>query len=443
MGWLSDFVSNPVSTVVDTASNVVNTAVSNPLETAALGAGAYFGIPAITEALAGGATAGGIDLGGGLMMDASGNITSAATGAGLGSLLGGAAGSSGLGSLLGGALSGVSGSALSGVLSGLTTAALSKGQQGYAYNPQNLNSADAAWLQSLQNQQATAQQTGQAVSPLYQQSLQQQQAVNYAPYLQGAQQAGQSYAGLANLAGQQAGQYGQQAGVAQQQQQNLYGLGNQIAQTAFDPQQALYGRTQQQLAEQVNAGQAARGLGVSPVGGQEYNQAMSNFNIDWQNAQLQRQLQGIQGAGAASAAGAGQAQLAGADLAAQLATQGQVPTFQQQAGQVPTAAQQYVAGQPAAAAQAYQTGMSGLQGQYQNVGGAALPYLTGGVGAQQAQQQFNAGQQQNLASGLTQAFNAAAPSVASWLGSSSGSGGAGTSSAFTPSVMSSVDQWWL
>jgi hypothetical protein len=384
MGWLSDFVSNPIDTVTSTVDKVV----SNP-------------IPAITAAATGNPAA-----------------------------------------LLGYAMP--SGSqAASGLLGGVAASALSGGQQGYAYSPQNVSAADTAWLNAMQQQQSVAQQTGQAVSPLYQQSLQQQQAINYNPYLQGAQQAGQSYAGLAGLAGQQAGQYGQGAALAQQQQQNLYGLGNQVAQTAFDPQQALYGRTQQQLAEQVNAGQAARGLGVSPVGGQEYNQAMSNFNIDWQNAQLQRQLQGIQGAGAASAAGAGQAQLAGADLAAQLAAQGQVPTFQQQAGQVPTAAQQYVAGQPAAAAQAYQTGMAGLQGQYQNVSGAALPYLTGGVGAQQAQQQFNAGQQQNLASGLTQAFNAAAPSVASWLGGSSGSSGGGTVPGLTSSGMASVDQWWL
>ncbi len=110
-------------------------------------------------------------------------------------------------------------------------------------------------------------------------------------YLQGAGQAGQM--------GMQAGQQAFGAGG------NLYGMGNQVFNTAFDPQSALYARTQQQLQDQVRAGEAARGIQSSPYGAGVENKAMSDFNIDWQNQQLQRQLQGLQGAGSAFGQGAG------------------------------------------------------------------------------------------------------------------------------------------
>lgn len=71
----------------------------------------------------------------------------------------------------------------------------------------------------------------------------------------------------------------------------------QLFQQGMDPQNALYGRTAQQLTDQVRAGESARGIGMTPYGAGVENKAMSDFNIDWQNNQLQR------GATAASAGG--------------------------------------------------------------------------------------------------------------------------------------------
>lgn len=68
--------------------------------------------------------------------------------------------------------------------------------------------------------------------------------------------------------------------------------GQQIMQTAMDPQKALYDRTQQQLQEQIRAGLAARGINTSGVGAGIENKGMSDFNIDWQNQQLGRQVAG-------------------------------------------------------------------------------------------------------------------------------------------------------
>lgn len=86
----------------------------------------------------------------------------------------------------------------------------------------------------------------------------------------------------------------------------MYGLGNilnaggtNVLNMGLDPQQALYNRTVQQLQDQVRAANSAAGVGTTPYGAGLEGQAMTNFNIDWQNAQLQRVLQGLSGAGTA------------------------------------------------------------------------------------------------------------------------------------------------
>jgi hypothetical protein len=86
---------------------------------------------------------------------------------------------------------------------------------------------------------------------------------------------------------------------------NIMGASGSVLNTAFDPQQALYNRTQQQLLDQQNAINAMSGVASSPYGAGMTGQTMSNFNIDWQNQQLQRQLQGLQGAGQGYAGAAG------------------------------------------------------------------------------------------------------------------------------------------
>ncbi len=80
----------------------------------------------------------------------------------------------------------------------------------------------------------------------------------------------------------------------------LWQAGQNTYNTSLDPQGDLYRRTQQQLQEQTRAAQAARGISMSPYGAGIENKAMSDFNIDWANQQLNRQ---VQGAGAFSGAG--------------------------------------------------------------------------------------------------------------------------------------------
>ena len=86
---------------------------------------------------------------------------------------------------------------------------------------------------------------------------------------------------------------------------NLTGLAGNIFNTAFDPQGSLYGRTLQQTQEQTRAGQAARGISMTPYGAGLEGDATRNFNIDWQNAQLGRQATGAQAGGNLAGLGAG------------------------------------------------------------------------------------------------------------------------------------------
>jgi hypothetical protein len=77
---------------------------------------------------------------------------------------------------------------------------------------------------------------------------------------------------------------------------SLYSGANQIMQTAFDPQGDLYNTEQQKLTDQINAANAAAGLSGPAAAGVSAD-ALSGFNIDWQNNLLQRQLAGLTGAG--------------------------------------------------------------------------------------------------------------------------------------------------
>jgi hypothetical protein len=160
------------------------------------------------------------------------------------------------------------------------------------------------------------------------------------PNAQGFQQG----AGVASGLGQSAalGAFGMGGGLEQ--------LGGQIAGTAFDPQNALYNRTLQQTQDQTRAGLEARGMDNTPYGAGVEGQALNNFNIDWQNNQLQRQIAGGGAAGGLIGQGAGlQAGAPGAYYGAsglpyqtsqgigqgQLGTLGTVGGFGAQGAQIP------------------------------------------------------------------------------------------------------------
>jgi hypothetical protein len=74
----------------------------------------------------------------------------------------------------------------------------------------------------------------------------------------------------------------------------LSAAGNQLYQSAFDPQTDLYQQQQQQLANQTNAYNANNGIASSPYGASVAANAQGNFQNQWQNQQLGREAQGVQ-----------------------------------------------------------------------------------------------------------------------------------------------------
>lgn len=125
------------------------------------------------------------------------------------------------------------------------------------------------------------------------------------PYSAGAQTA-------ANTAGTQLTTAGTAANTAAT---NLYGqvgndqaAANQVLTTAFDPQSALYNQTLQQLTDQVNSSEASRGITAGGVGENIMDNALTNFNVDWQAQQLANQATGLT---AANTANTGAATVAG------------------------------------------------------------------------------------------------------------------------------------
>lgn len=321
-----------------------------------------------------------------------------------------------------GVVGSVAGSAINSAMAPSTS-----GGSGY-YIPTGLSAADTTWQNLLNQQYGTQFGLNQIVN---QQALQ-----SYADQLAAAKQYGPGYQNAANTAGQQYGALGQQLGTASGldfgAQQGLLNAGQAVYNTALDPQNALYNRTVQQLQDQTGATNSMYGLGSSAAGAGVANQALSNFNIDWQNQQLQRQLAGLQGYGQA----AGQAgQLAGqggtlGNLGAQATLQG---------GHLPYTTAQQIAGQPGQIANTYAQSLeqgplssaAGISGQiipymYNGQGAQSIPYQNAGVNAQ------NMGQ--SVASGIG-GLGSAAQNAGGWgnlFGGTTGSfGGGDFSGAFT------------
>jgi len=214
--------------------------------------------------------------------------------------------------------------------------------------------------------------------PQYQQLT--QQGVNN-PYAGGYQQGANATgaAGMASGAGITGTALGQLPGV------------NALMSLGFDPQQALYSQLQNQNQQQNAAILGQSGVAGTPYGAGVQQQANTNFNIDWQNQQLQRALAGAQGAGGllssiggATNTGLGQMQ-AGAGLpyntfqgitGNQLGLLGQYGQFGQQAAQLP---QQQIQDYLAYLSQG--TGQQGANNQ------------TAQLGLNQAQMSFNQNQQ--------------------------------------------------
>lgn len=288
------------------------------------------------------------------------------------------------------------------------------------YVPPGQSTAANDWLSTLASEMGMQGTAAGALSPAYLTALQQAMGVNQQPIAQAGAQAGAQYGDLS-------GYYSQLAQMLQSMGGQTWGAGQNVYNLATDPQNALYNRTAQQLQDQVRAGQAARGLGTSPEGAMEENQAMSNFNIDWQNNLLSRAMRGLTGLQKSN-------QLTGADLTGAAGFAGQVPGATLQSGALPVQGAVTAATAPFTIGTDYMSALAPLMQGYGNIQGSVVPYLNYGAGAgynaanaytglTQLNQNTQQGGMGQLASGLG-GLQSSFDTPGSWLNGLWGSGGA-------------------
>jgi hypothetical protein len=121
-----------------------------------------------------------------------------------------------------------------------------------------------------------------------------------------SQQYGNPEFGNQFLGAQQAEGMGQAAATnAFGQGQGLIDYGNQVMNTAMDPQQALYNKYLGLTQQQGNALAAQSGVGTTPYGVGLEQENLGNFNIGWNAQQLQNQVSGLNAATGAINTGTG------------------------------------------------------------------------------------------------------------------------------------------
>jgi hypothetical protein len=201
--------------------------------------------------------------------------------------------------------------------------------------------------------------------------------------------------------GQQAGdQYKQLASQSQGFGQTMAGAGNQIMNQAFDPQGALHDFSRQGVIDTSRAADTSRGLAMSPYSSGNESTAARNFELDWQNRQLGREMAGAGGANAAFGASMGygaaapQFTMAGAQapIAGQTAAYGAPMQFSNQflgaegnmmapEANVANMANQYLQFGTNAASNKYAQDVGATQARYGMMSGGFNNMFAGGMGS--------------------------------------------------------------
>lgn len=214
--------------------------------------------------------------------------------------------------------------------------------------------------------------------------------------------------------GDLAGQYGQFGDTSQRVAENfrsaqgdLQGAGSRMWLDSLDPLNTLHDKLGHQTEQGSRAATSARGIGMSPQAAGLENEAMGNFETNWQQGMLGREQMGLQGLTSAYQ-GAGQQGMAGQ------AALGQAANFYGQRYQLPFDA-----------ANMYSGAMNqGVYGPWNQLMGNNAQYM--GMGANAAQANF--GQQQTGLNNFTTGLNRFANSpgwgqIQQFFGRGGGGGG--------------------
>jgi hypothetical protein len=172
----------------------------------------------------------------------------------------------------------------------------------------------------------------QLLSPTAQQAMTgAQQAAAYAqPVGQNLYNTGADIAGIGTQMGQQA--------------QSIFPYAQQVFQTGMDPQSQLYNWLQNQNMQQTQAQNAAAGVGTTPYGASVADQSNMLFNINWQNQQLQRQIDALQAGAGAIQTGTGIEQAGAGVQQAGVGLETAAPSFINQTSGIPYATRSGITG---------------------------------------------------------------------------------------------------
>lgn len=251
------------------------------------------------------------------------------------------------------------------------------------YIPQNQPGMDQTYNNIINQQYDYASSLPQQLGPMYSQYLQNMQGMQgtYGQGLQGAATTASRY-----LSDAMVPMYNNLGESLYNSGMGALPYGQQILTTGFDPRQQLYDRTSNQLQQQLAASNAASGV-YGPQAAGTNAQALSNFNIDWQNQQLGRQVQATQGYNSLEG-GAGRALQQGADF------YGQIPGALMQSGLLPYQAYMQQQNDQLAALNNYQAGMGATYAPGNQIMANIRPYLQLGQSAtSQGQAGYGYGQQ--------------------------------------------------
>ena len=165
------------------------------------------------------------------------------------------------------------------------------GSGNYIYsNPFQQENASIDWVNAEnQARSGTGQLTGSVQQPILQ-ALQRALGTSSSGLDALPQQLRQAYGGIANTDQLYASLLGQTGAGALR---DLPAAGISTYLNSLDPQNALHDKLRQSVADTSGAGQAQRGIEIGGVGQGMSDQANTNFELDWSNQLLGRQVQGL------------------------------------------------------------------------------------------------------------------------------------------------------
>jgi len=273
------------------------------------------------------------------------------------------------------------------------------------YSPTGLSGADTNWqtlMSGLMGETTGAYGGGTgATVPLIDQAMQNMYSNIYGPNntpsagLQAEQAAanaaGTDYGLLANQSNNMANIMQQQAGRDYTNAGAMTAAGNQVWNTASDPNQAIYNNLLNQTNQQANSASSLRGIGMSPEAAGLQNQADQSLNLGWQQQQLQNQLSGLQGMTSAYNQAGSQGTAGQQGLIQAQEMNALMPQLELQSATTPYNMSSQIAQSPLTMANTISSAnYNDVQGPLQSLMGQIIPYMNYGAGAQQGA--FNAGQ---------------------------------------------------